>query len=157
DLAIADIDVVKAYSRMVVTPEGRINLQQLKFATNAEPAPEPEPVENVRPRNVRIDRIRFVASRLNFTDHFIKPNYTGDVGDLNGAVTGLSSDPSARATVELKGSYDKSSPVVISGTINPLSGSLFLDIAANGKDIELPRLSAYSVRYAGYGITDGRL
>src|SRR5205823_1051081 len=128
-----------------------------KLATGDNPAPAPEPKENLKPRNVRIDSISFADSRLNFTDHFIKPNYTADVGDLNGTVTGLSSEPSARGVVDLKGSYDKSSPVIIGGTINPLSGDLFLDIAAKGKDIDLPRLSAYSMRYAGYPITAGKL
>jgi hypothetical protein len=156
-LSVADIDVLKAYSRIVVTPEGRINLQDLKFATNDNPAPAPEPKENLKPRNVRIDRIRFLDSRLNFTDHFIKPNYTADVGELNGSVTGLSSDSAARAVVDLKGSYAKSAAVVISGTVNPLSGDLFLDVAAKGSDIELPALSAYSLRYAGYPITQGKL
>jgi hypothetical protein len=112
---------------------------------------------NLKPRNVLIDRVKFVDSRLNFTDHYIKPNYTADVGALNGTVTGLSSDPSSRAKVDLKGSYDKSGDVVIAGTVNPLSGDLFLDIAAKGSDIELPPLSAYSLRYAGYPITQGRL
>ena len=157
DLAVSDVDVVKAYSRVVVEPDGRINLQQLKFATNENPAPAPEPKENLKPRNVRIDRVKFVDSRLNFTDHYIKPNYTADVGALNGTVTGLSSDPSSRANVDLKGSYDKSGDVVIAGTVNPLSGDLFLDVAAKGSDIELPPLSAYSLRYAGYPITQGRL
>jgi hypothetical protein len=41
--------------------------------------------------------------------------------------------------------------------VNTLSGDLFLDIAAKGSDIELPPLSAYSLRYAGYPITQGRL
>jgi hypothetical protein len=123
DLAVGDIDVVKVYSRVVVTPEGRINLQQLKLATDDNPAPAPQAKEDLKPRNVRIDRVRFVDSRLNFTDHYIKPNYTADVGELNGTVTGLSSDPAARAVVDLKGSYDKSAPVVISGTVNPLSGT----------------------------------
>ncbi|MBC8023475.1 MAG: DUF748 domain-containing protein [Burkholderiales bacterium] len=156
-VAVGDIAVKKLYSRVVVTPEGKLNLQQLKQATGEKPAPEPQPQEDLKPRNVRIDRISFVDSRLNFTDLFIKPNYTADVGELNGSVTGLSSDPSTRGVVDLKGSYDKSSPVVIAGTINPLSGDLFLDIAGKGQDIELRRLSAYSVRYAGYGITQGRL
>ena len=91
----------------------------------------------------------FADSRLDFTDHFIKPNYSADVGGLNGTVTQLSSEPDARGVVDLKGSYDKTSPVIIAGTINPLSGDLFLDIAAKGQDIELPKLSAYSTRYAG--------
>ncbi len=157
NVAVGDIAVNKLYSRVVVTPEGKINLQQLKLATGSNPAPAPQAPEDLKPRNVRIDRISFVDSRLNFTDHFIKPNYTADVGELNGNVTGLSSDPASRGVVDLKGSYDKASPVVIAGTINPLSGELFLDIGAKGNDIELKNLSAYSIRYAGYGIKEGRL
>ena len=140
-----------------MNPDGKLNLQQLKAATPDEPdAPAPAPGD-AKPRNVRIDRITFTDSRLNFTDHFIKPNYTADVGGLAGTVTNLSSDPASRGVVDLKGSYDQTSPVTIAGTVNPLSGDLFLDIAAKGKDIELPKLSAYSLRYAGYGITEGKL
>ncbi|APV50072.1 hypothetical protein BWI17_10470 [Betaproteobacteria bacterium GR16-43] len=157
DLAIAEVAVDRIYSRVVVNPDGKLNLQQLKGATPAEPdAAAPAPGD-VKPRNVRIDRVVFTGSRLNFTDHFIKPNYTADVGSLEGTVTNLSSDPSARGVVDLKGAYDQTSPVTIAGTVNPLSDNLFLDIAAKGKDIELPKLSAYSMRYAGYGITQGKL
>lgn len=157
NLAVAEITVDKAYSRIVLNPDGKLNLQQLKSATPEEPAaPAPAPGD-VRPRNVRIDRIAFNDSRLDFADHYIRPNYAADVGGLSGTVTNLSSDPASRGVVDLKGSYDQTSPVTIAGTVNPLSGDLFVDIAAKGKDIELPKLSAYSVRYAGYGITKGRL
>ena len=156
-LSVADIVVDGAYSRLVVNPDGKLNVQQLRTATPAHPdAPavaDPEP----RPRDVRIDRITFVDSRLNFTDHFIKPNYTADVGGLQGTVTHLSSEPASRGVVDLKGRYDASSPVVIAGTVNPLRGDLFVDIAGKGQDIELSKLTAYSQRYAGYGITEGRL
>ncbi|MEO7741798.1 MAG: hypothetical protein ABIR98_02530, partial [Usitatibacter sp.] len=40
------------------------------------------PAQSPRPREVRIDRITFVGSRLNFTDHFIKRNCTADVCEL---------------------------------------------------------------------------
>ena len=155
-LAVAEVVVDKIYSRVVVTPDGKLNLQQLKTATPAEPqgtAPAAPP----RPRDVRIDRITFVDSRLNFTDHYIKPNYTADVKELQGSVTGLSSEPASRATVDLKGRWDSSSPVIIAGTVNPLGGELFADIGARGEKIELTKLSAYSARYAGYGIKDGRI
>ena len=156
-LAVAEIVVDRVYSRLVLNPDGKLNVQQLRTATPEAPeapaATNPEP----RPRNVRIDRITFVDGRLNFTDHFIRPNYSADVGELQGSVTGLSSEPASRAAVELKGRYDATSPVTIGGTVNPLAGDLFADIAAKGADIELPKLTAYSQRYAGYGIKEGRL
>jgi len=132
-------------------------VQQLRTATPEAPEARVQANAEPRPRNVRIGRITFVDGRLNFTDHFIKPNYTADVGGLQGSVTGLSSAPESRATVDLKGRYDSASPVLIAGTVNPLRGDLFADIGAKGQDIELPKLTAYSMRYAGYGIKEGRL
>ena len=155
-LAVSDIAVKKAYARVVVTPEGKINLQQLKFATADHPE-APVPATPAEPRDIRIDRITFADSRLDFADHYIKPNYAADVGELHGSVSNLSSDAASRGVVDLEGRYDRTSPVVITGTINPLSGNLFLDIAAKGQGIELPKLTAYSERYAGYGITQGKL
>ena len=156
-VAVSEIAVRKAYARVVVTPQGTINLQQLKGATADGAGPSAPATEAPNLRDIRIDRIAFTDSRLNFTDHYIKPNYTADVGELHGSVTNLSSDPANRGVVDLQGSYDQASPVAIAGTINPLSGDLFLDIAASARDIALPKLTAYSERYAGYGITQGKL
>lgn len=156
-LAVDEIAVDKAYARVEVTPDGRLNLQTLKFATEENPTPAPQDPATLKPRDVRIHRIVFADSRLDFADHFIKPNYSADVGGLAGSVTGLSSDPAARAEVKLEGSYAGKSPIVIAGTVNALSGELFADIAAKGSAIELPQFSAYSARYAGYGITGGTL
>jgi uncharacterized protein DUF748 len=155
-VAIAELAVDGAYSRIVVTPQGKLNVQQLISATESEPHPAVHDAAP-RPRDIRIDRITFAASRLNFTDHYIKPNYTADVGELHGSVTKLSSDPASRAVVALQGRWDSSSPVLIAGTVNPLRGDLFLDVAARGQEIDLTKLSAYSQRYAGYGIKEGRL
>ena len=182
-LTIAAVALDNFYSRLVLNADGKFNLQELKTEVKSTPEstpPAPPPatpphgpataaksaalpanpaavIETPSPRNIRIDKIVFTNSRLNFSDFFIKPNYSADLGGLEGTVTGLSSQPDARAVVELKGSYARTAPVVINGTINPLRGDLFLDIKATGRDIDLPALTAYSVKYAGYGITQGKL
>jgi len=157
-LAVADLDVDGAYSRIFVSPDGKLNVQQLMNATPQEPSPPPAagPAQAVK-RDIRVERIRFKGSRLNFTDHYIRPNYTADVGSLHGTVKGLSSDPASRATVLLQGAWDGSSPVMIAGTVNPLAGDLFLDIGAKGENIDLTKLSTYSQHYAGYKVDSGSL
>ena len=152
-LAAGDVRVDHAYSRLIVHPDGKLNVQALR----GESGPRPASATSEPTHDIRIDRIRFVDSRLNFTDHYVKPNYSADVGELAGTVTGLSSDPQSRGTLDLRGRYDHTSPVLIEGTINPLAPELFADVTAKGTDIELPKLSAYSQRYAGYGISAGKL
>jgi Domain of Unknown Function (DUF748) len=176
-LAIASVALDNFYSRLVLNADGKFNLQELKgearVAPESTPPPAPAPqgpatatktarlpasaAAEAPPQNVRIDKIAFSNSQLNFSDFFIKPNYSADLGGLEGTITGLSSQSEARALIDLKGSYARSAPVAINGTINPLRGDLFLDIKAKGRDIDLPALTAYSVKYAGYGITQGKL
>ena len=160
-LAVAEVVVDRAYSRIVVTPEGKLNVQQLMGAPQPQKpgaqTPPPAPQSAPAARNIRIDRVTFVDSRLNFTDLFIRPNYNADVQSLQGSVTGLSSEPESRAAVDLQGRWDATAPVLIAGKVNPLRGDLFVDIAAQAQEIDLTKLTAYSQRYAGYGITEGRL
>src|SRR5262249_57136515 len=43
------------------------------------------------------------------------------------------------------------------GKINPLSKELYLDIAADAREIDLNPMSPYSIKYVGYGIEGGKL
>ena len=65
--------------------------------------------------------------------------------------------PEKTADLELRGKVDNSAPVEIVGRLNPLAKDLLLDIKASARDIELPPLTPYSVKYAGYGIEKGKL
>jgi hypothetical protein len=48
-------------------------------------------------------------------------------------------------------------PLEILGKVNPLSGSLFVDLKAGVTGMELPQFSPYSGKYAGYAIEKGKL
>jgi len=65
--------------------------------------------------------------------------------------------PAKAGDVELHGKIDNAAPVDIVGRVNALSPELFVDLGAQAKDIELPPLSPYSIKYAGYGIQRGKL
>ena len=45
----------------------------------------------------------------------------------------------------------------VSGRINPLTRPVALDVRGQVRDLELPQLSPYSSKYAGYGIDRGKL
>jgi uncharacterized protein involved in outer membrane biogenesis len=140
------------YARIVVSPEGRLNLQDLAVE-------KATPVKDVKSDSpafkIRIGKVALQGGNVNFSDFFIKPNYTANLTRVGGSVTEMSAEKAGQ--VDLRGRIDNAAPLEILGSVNPLGAELFLDMKASARDIELAPLSPYSVKYAGYGIERGKL
>ena len=106
---------------------------------------------------IRIGKITLQGGTVNFSDFFVKPNYTVNVTKVAGRVSGLSSTADTVADLELRGSYANSAPVQVVGKLNPLAAKSFLDIKADVKGVDLVAFSPYSGKYAGYNIDKGKL
>ena len=192
------------FARVIVTPEGRINLQDLVKTPSASTSPGsdssvdatktiagqvqkqgvtainegkketssavlggpaiptdktdagPAPVINFGP-------ITLVNGKVLFSDRFVKPNYSANLTDLTGKLSAFSSVSSGTGTtpsmadLELRGRAEGTASLEILGKLNPLAKPLALDITGKVRDLELPPLSPYSVKYSGYGIQRGKL
>jgi hypothetical protein len=162
---IGDIALNDFYARLILNESGEFNLQQLgrkKAPATAPPTPTGEPgtVEVAASPGaattwLKLGKARLEGGNVEFTDHFIRPNYSADVTGLSGSLSTLAFDQPA--DIELHGKVQGSAPVEIAGRINPLGQDLFLDVKASATDIELPPLSPYSGKYVGYGIEKGKL
>jgi len=108
------------------------------------------------PVPIKIGEVALQAGRVRFTDNFIKPNYTANLVDLSGTVTGLSSSADSSATVDLHGEVNDA-PLTIGGQLNPLAADPSLDVKAGVHGMELAPLSPYSGKYVGYVIERGKL
>ena len=106
---------------------------------------------------VRIEMVTLQGGSVRFSDQYIKPNYVANLTELGGRISGLSSEESKFADVDLRGKLENYAPLEITGKINPLRKDLFVDIKADFKEIELSPLTPYSGKYAGYAIEKGKL
>ena len=97
------------------------------------------------------------GGHVNFTDNFIKPNYTADLSDIAGTVGPFSTRTTAPAAVALQGQVNGSAPIAINGAVNPLAPTAFVDLKAEAHGIELTGLTPYSAKYTGYPIVKGTL
>jgi flagellar motor protein MotB len=164
-LAIGDITLDRAHARMVLSESGELNLAQVRsddhaVGTPASKAPAPQPGPTTAQADtgttwLKLGKATITNSSLDFTDHFVRPNYSASLAGLSGTISSLTFDHPAE--IELRGTVQGTSPVQISGRINPLARDLFLDIKARATDIEMPQLSPYSAKYVGYGIEKGKL
>lgn len=121
----------------------------------AAPAPAPELKESGMP--IRIRELRIENGTMDFADHGIQPNFAARITSLDGRVTGMSTDPNARAKVDLHGKVGEFSPVTIAGELQPFAFDRYTDVGLKFENISLPIFNPYSGRFAGYNIAQGKL
>ena len=92
---------------------------------------------------------------MNFSDQFVRPNYSANLTDVAGSVSALSAGQAGDVAITAR--VDHGAPVEVQGRIDPFAKELSLDLAGKARDVDLPPLTPYSVKYAGYGIEKGKL
>ncbi|MBI5846699.1 MAG: DUF748 domain-containing protein [Nitrospirae bacterium] len=106
---------------------------------------------------ITIEKITLQGGTVNFSDRFIKPNFNTNMLEIGGRITGLSSEETKMAVVEMRGKLDNYAPLEITGKVNPLRDDLFIDLNISFKDMDLSQITPYSGRYLGYVIEKGKL
>ncbi len=179
-LEMASAELTDFYSRLVITEDGRFNLRDVAAAPAPDgappaaaaaastPAPTPSPAASAAaapgaaagsdlPIDISIGGVRLAGGKVDFTDRFIKPNYSAALTELSGTLGAFNSTTRDMATLDLKGRAAGTALLSISGAINPTAQPLAMDIKAKATDLELAPFSPYSGRYAGYAIERGKL
>lgn len=139
-------------------------------STAQAPAPVPAKTESLKPataadssavlpppRPIRINTVTMQGGTLDFSDRHLKVPFDTTFFNLGGRVSGLTSEATRFADVDLRGNLENHSPLSITGVINPLRGDLFLDLKIAFTDIELSPFTPYSNTYLGYSVDKGKL
>ena len=166
-VALGAIALDEFYARLIVNPDATLNLQRVLSPAAGEGAPPSEAkpaaaaaaTAPVKPKAedtaVSIGDIKVTKGDVQFSDFYIKPNYSAHLTDVSGSVSALSATQAGK--VDLAARVGNLAPVEVHGTVNPFAPALTLDLAAKATGVDLPQLSTYSGKYAGYGITKGAL
>ena len=169
-LEIGDAALTDFYSRLVITEQGRFNLQDMGAApagaaSGASAAASAAPgvaagasaAAAGLPLDIRIGATTLTNGKVDFSDRFVRPNYSAALTELNGQLGPFRSDTREMATLALRGRAAGTALLEIGGQINPFAKPLALDISAKATDLELAPLSPYAGKYAGYAIERGKL
>lgn len=162
---IEEIALDDFYIRLIVDPEGKLNLQTIVAEKADEDGPPSEeekeaapPKEDEQPvMSIKIDRVALSKGHVNFTDKSIDPTYATDLVEIEGSVSGLSSEETELADVNLSGKLDNYAPLDITGKVNPLIEDLYADLKIAFKNVELSPMTPYTGKYVGYTVQKGKL
>jgi hypothetical protein len=165
---IAEVALTDFYSRVIVGPTGELNLANIVKKPVADAGKEVKPAVAALPASdvagkdkpampIKITKVTLQGGTVNFSDFFVKPNYTANLTQVGGRVTGLSSAADTVAEMELRGRYAESAPVSVQARLNPFAAKTFLDLKAEVNGVDLVAMSPYAGKYAGYNIDKGKL
>lgn len=168
-LAVAEARLNDFYARLIVDEQGRLNLRDLgpqERVAQGSPAAAAAPATSAPAASaaagssapgfsLAIAQTRLNNGRVDFSDHFIRPNYSAELSELQGSLGAFSTAQTAMAPLSLKGKVAGTGLLDISGQLKP-GAPLAMDIRAEANDIELAPLSPYAAKYAGYAIERGK-
>ena len=90
------------YARLILHPDGSLNLQEVfekeGQKKEAPTASKPQKKESPPTKNqeastdIKIEKVTFQGGEIKVTDHYIKPNYSADMIELGGRISGLTSE-----------------------------------------------------------------
>ncbi len=167
-LDIGQVELDDLFAKVLVTEQGRLNLQDVGAAppdaaasapqaVAAASAPAPAASSAPLPLVINVGGVKLVNARVDYTDHFVRPNYSAALTELNGSLGAFSSTSRDMAPLQLHGRAEGTALLDVSGQVNPAARPLALDIEAKATDLELAPLTPYAGKYAGYAIERGKL
>ena len=169
---IGELRVVGPSGRFIIAADQSVNISDVikraKDCTgapdpdgnekpSAKPAGTPKPAAAAETFPVDIARIRVSDGTLEFADLSLRPQFGTLMHDLEGVVTGLTTDPARSAQLQLDAGVDKFGSAKIRGRISVLRPEKFTDVVLAFRNLELTSLSPYVAKFAGYRIAGGRL
>lgn len=167
---VGEIALTDYFSRLILNKDGKLNVADIVKKPEGEAASTKKEEAKVDtkmagkdtapakpPLPIKIGKITLQNGTVNFSDLFVKPNYSVNLTKLGGRVSGLSSAADSVADMELRGKYANSSPVQIVAKLNPLAAKSYLDLKADITGVDMVGFSPYSGKYAGYAIDKGKL
>ncbi len=141
-------------ANLSVNSNRQLNVTTLFPPTTNTPLAEPKPASKLP---ITVNTFALTNSALRLVDESIQPVSTTELQEFGGTVTGLSSDPSARAEVNLAGSFGEHSPFSITGQINPLAAEPHVDLTITNHNMQLAAFTPYMEKFAGHPLNRGRL
>ena len=163
---IKEIDVNGAYARLVIETNKTINLlNALRLTDTNSPAINETKISDATttsPTNSTLPQISVGAivitnTAVSFSDRSMQPNVNLAIQDVNGSISGISSEQLQHAIVDLRAKADGIGPIAITGKINPLNSTQTNNITISVKDMDLTPASPYAGKFAGYEIAKGKL
>jgi len=149
------------------TTNFRRALQNNASQTAATPAPTTAPAAATPPATsepagkdafaLQIRRVEIKDGALDFSDETIGGGFATGIQEFNGTINGISTDRNTRSQLAIEGRVDEYGFVRVSGSLNPFQPRDRTNVRLEFRNLDMPKVTPYAVRFAGYKVASGRM
>lgn len=154
---IGTIRLERPYARVEIEADGSNNIARVLRADS--PPPEAADTETA-PASlppIRIDQVVLSAASADFSDDSLPLPFAVHMDALGGEISSISSQSTEPARIALEGQVDEFGLATISGRLRPLDFASLTEIDLAFRNLNIPSLSPYMIKFAGRRIDDGNL
>ncbi len=106
---------------------------------------------------IGVGRVEITAATMDFTDLNLPIPFTALVKPMAGSVSAITSGSPTPARVELDGDVNQDGAATVRGQLNVFAPKQLMDLELDFRNIDMPNLTPYTVKFAGREIADGSL
>jgi len=160
ELSILSID--QPYARIEIDPNGSTNIERTFIsgepaAAQSEVARESAPrPDDAAPLRITVGETRVTGGRADFTDLALPLPFRAEVSAIEGKLSTFATRSSAPSEIDLSGQVNEYGQLRINGSISASDPTAATDITVDFDNVNLPRMTPYTVKFAGRAIADGR-
>lgn len=157
-LNVSEVIIDNPYSRILNQKNGETNISQL---LKAQPVIENKQDEVITTEpspdyTIAVGQIKITDGSSHFTDENLPIIFDTYMQELNGEISGFSTSSKQAVDIALEGKVDEFGLVEIKGAMNPINIKDQTMINLAFSNLDLPKMSPYTIKFAGREIAEGR-
>ena len=159
-LDIGNITLDKAYVDFAIAENGSTTVDRVlipKEKSSQALTKQQQTSTEVKPFSLNLASISITNAAGKFSDVSLSLPFATEFRDLNGGITSLSSNSREPADVKLEGKVDEYGLMRIKGALTPFEPKQNTDIDVIFKNLDIPKLNPYTLKFAGRSIEQGKL
>ena len=181
-LSIKQARFAKPFARLIINADGTTNFQGLQTSDSADTgkeAADPATGKSAKsaeqksantaatdtgaanqesaPLTVSIDKTEISDGTVEFADFSLPLPFEAPISDFHGSISALATDSAATTDIALEGAVGEYGFVKVDGSLQAMAPTDMADVSVVFRNISMPEVSPYTVKFAGRKIAAGKL
>ncbi len=164
---VSTVTLGKPFARVRISEDGEFNLARIvppgdesaeaEIGDAGGPGEATDTSDGGEPMAIAVGQVNLIQGDMDFRDLSLPLPFEAKVDSMKGTVSAISSGSPTPARIEIDGDVNEYGSSTIRGTVDLFEPTRLMDLEVDFRNIEMPNLTPYTMKFAGRRIADGRM